>query len=146
VPTNSTANIPATARSSTSNLGLKRKAPSGDKEGNHADSKMGGKAKKTESSSTLPRIRRHLPQPSIKHCVGQYESSDEEDDPNIIVKVLAKQASLRVELRVLEDDLEEKNTEIGNLSDDVNRFRFKFNTKLRKVAEALGVGRLVEDL
>jgi predicted RNase H-like nuclease (RuvC/YqgF family) len=107
---------------------------------------MGGKAKKTESSSTLPRIRRHLPQPTIKRCAGQYESSDEEDDPNIIAELLAKQASLRAELRVLEDDLEEKNTEIRNLSDDVNRFRFKFNTKLRKVAEALGVGRLVEDL
>ena len=145
-PTNSAANIPATARSSTSNIGLKRKAPSGDRQGNHAGSKMGGKAKKTESSSSLPRIRRHLPQPSIKCRAGQYESSDGEDDPNIIAKLLAKQASLRAELRVLEDDLEEKNTEIRNLSDDVNRFRFKFNTKLRKVAEALGVGRLVEDL
>jgi len=87
-----------------------------------------------------------LPQPSIKHCVGQYESSDEEDDPNIIAELLANQASLRVDLRVLEDDLEEKNTEIRNLSDDVNRFCFNFNTKLRKVAEALGIGRLVEDL
>jgi len=144
-PTNGTANIPATARSSTSNIGLKRKAPSGDRQGNHAGSKMGGKAKKTESYSTLPRIRRHLPQPSIKRRVGQYESSDEEDDPNIIGELLAKQASLRAELRVLEDDLEEKNTEISH-RDDVNRFRFMFNTKLRKVAEALGVGRLVEDL
>jgi predicted RNase H-like nuclease (RuvC/YqgF family) len=107
---------------------------------------MGGMAKKTDSSSTLPRIRRHLPKPSIKHHVGQYESSGEEDDPNIIAKLLAKQASLRAELQVLEDDLEEKNTEIRNLSDDVNRFRFKFNTKLRKVAEALGVGCLFEDL
>jgi hypothetical protein len=69
-PTNSAANIPATARSSTSNIGLKRKAPSGDRQGNHAGSKMGGKAKKTESSSTLPRIRRHLPQPSIKRRAG----------------------------------------------------------------------------
>jgi len=145
-PTNSAANIPATARSSTSNIGLKRKAPSGDKQGNHAGSKMGGKANKTKSSSPLPRIRRHLPQPSIKHRAEQYERSDEEDDPNIIVELLAKQASLRAELRVLEDDLEEKNTEIRNLSDDVNRFCFKFNTKLRKVAKALGVGRLVEDL
>ena len=109
-------------------------------------SKMGDKAKKTESSSTLPRIRSHLLQPSIKHRAGQYESRDEEDDPNIIAELLAKQASLRAELWVLEDDLEEKNTEIRNLTDDVNWFRFKFNTKLRKVAEALGVGCLVEDL
>jgi len=90
VPNNSAANIPATARSSTSNIGLKRKAPSGDRQGNHVGSKMGGKAKKTESCSTLPRIRRHLPQPSIKRRAGQYESSDEEDDPNIIAELLAK--------------------------------------------------------
>ena len=107
---------------------------------------MGGKAKKTESSSTLPRNRRHLPQSLIKRRAGQYESSDEEDDSNIIAELLAKQGSLRAELRVLEDDLEENNTEIRNLSDDVNRFHFKFDTKLRKVAEALGVGHLVEDL
>ena len=107
---------------------------------------MGGNAKKTESSNTLPSIRRHLPQPSIKHRAGQYESSDEEGDPNIIAELVAKQANLRAKLRVLEDDLEGKNTEIRNLSDDVNRFRFKFNSKLRKVAEALGIGRLVEDL
>ena len=144
-PTNSTASIPATARSSTSNIGLKRKAHSGHRQGNHAGHKMGGKAKKTESSSTLPMIRRHLPQPSIKRRVGQYESSDEEDDPNNIAELLAKQASLRAELWVLKYDLEEKNTEIRNLSDNVNRFHFKFNTKLRKVVEALGVGRLVED-
>ena len=74
---------------------------------------MGGKAKKTESSSTLPRIGRHLPQPSIKHRVGQYESSDEEDDPNIIAELLAKQASPRAELRVLDDDLEEKTLRLG---------------------------------
>jgi len=49
-----------------------------------------------------------LPQPSIKRRAGQYESSDEEDDPYIIAKILAKQARLRAELRVLEDDLEEK--------------------------------------
>ena len=77
-----------------------------------------------------------MPQPSIKRRAGQYESSDEEDDPNIIIELLAKQANLRVELRVLEDDLEENNTEIRNLRDDVNRFHFKFNNKLRKVAEA----------
>jgi len=74
------------------------------------------------------------------------QSSNEEDSPNIIAELLAKQASLCVELWVLEDNLEEKNTKIRNLSDDVNRFCFKFNTKLRKVAEALGIGRLVEDL
>jgi len=59
-PTNSVANT-ATARSSTSNIGLKRKAPSSDRQSNHVGSKMGAKAKNTESSSTLPRIRRHLP-------------------------------------------------------------------------------------
>ena len=68
--TNSAANIPASARSSTSNIGLKRKAPSGNRQGNHAGSKMDGKAKKTESSITLPRIRRHLPQPLIKRHAG----------------------------------------------------------------------------
>jgi len=69
-PTNSTTNIPATARSSASNIALKRKAPIGDRQGNHAGSKMGGMAKKTDSSSTLPRIRRHLPQPSMKRRAG----------------------------------------------------------------------------
>jgi len=51
---------------------------------------MGGKTKRTESSSPLPRIRRHLPQPSIKRRAGQYERIDEEDDPNIIAELLAK--------------------------------------------------------
>jgi len=87
-----------------------------------------------------------LPRPSIKRRAGQYESSDEEDDPCILTDLKSEQASLRSVLRVLEDDLEEKHTEIRNLSDDINRFRFRFNNKLRKVAENLGVGRLVENL
>lgn len=145
-PTNSAANITTAARSSTSNTNLKRKAPRGDGQGNHAGSKMSGKAKKEESSGTLPRIKRHLPQSSIRRRAGQYESSDEEDDSSAIAKLLAEQASLHTELQDLENDLEEKNTKIRDLSDDINRFRFKFNLKLKKVARALGVDHLVEDL
>lgn len=89
-PTNSAANIPAAARSSTNHLVPKRKAPSGDRQGSHAGNKTGGKTKTAESSSTLSKIRRHLPQPSIKRRAGQYESSDEEDESKIIADLFSR--------------------------------------------------------
>ena len=145
-PINSAANITTAARSTTNNIERKKKNPSGEGSSSRAGSRKAGKSKEADSSSALHRIRRHLPRPSIKRRAGQYESSDEEDDPSILADLKSEQASLRSVLRVLEDDLEEKHTEIRNLSDDINRFRFRFNNKLRKVAENLGVGRLVENL
>lgn len=67
-------------------------------------------------------------------------------NPRSSLIFLAEQASLRSESWILDDLLAIKNAEIRDLTDDINKFRFRFNLKLRKVAEALGVGYMVEDL
>ena len=77
-PINSAANITTVARSTTNNIERKKKNPSGEGSSNRVGSRKAGKSKEVESSSALPRIRRHLPRPSIKRRAGQYESSNEE--------------------------------------------------------------------